>query len=253
MAGRLGRDRQNMSASAGDTTTVLGGRSGSNDGASAADATATTPRSGDTAAMPVLHEAQQEVRREAAAARQQAAWDARNGRQPGGYGYGEAPRAAGPSRPNYGNDGYNPDGSYPPLDSTRGAQPYAREPYSPETYSQGQTGYGGGYAPPRQIEPVGHGRHVVARFFLALVSWVLRLGAIGLSLLVVLGSFTFGTSRPELIRAMAVATGLLPQGFAGLYVFDTPFGGAFRGDLAIAAIVLFVLDWILCRIRVALR
>lgn len=239
-----------------------------------------TVKPGDTAAMPGLHEAQQEVKREAAVAQQQAAYPG----QVGGYGrpqgqanaYGQAPYPGQAQRPapGYGQpypqdsqpmqaQGYTP--AYPPQGQPpQGQAPYGygqpqgygqfpAQPYGQQPYPPGQDGYAEGYAAPRQVEPIGHGRHVVARFFLALISWVLRLAAIAVSLVVVLDSFTFATGRTELLQSTALVSSLLPEGLAGLYVLDTPFGGAFRGDFAIAALVLFLVDWILCRIRAALR
>lgn len=212
-----------------DATRVVARRRAGARGSSAAAGSA--PKPGDTAAMPGLHEAQQEVQREAVSAQQQAAYPPQ-GLYGGPHAPGSYSRQDGPVRPQEGEPRY--------------AQPYG-QPYPP------QNGYAGGYAPPRQVKPVGHGRHLVARFFLAFASWVLRLAAIGVSLVVVLDSFTFATGRTELLRATAAISAVLPQGLAGLYVIDTPFGGAFRGDFAIAALVLFLVDWILCRIRAALR
>lgn len=233
-----------------DATQVVG-RTGNNPrGTMPVGQTAAGTQPGDTAAMPGLHEAQQEVKQEAYAAQQQAAarraysqqaytqqpygGDAQNPRytqvQPQGYGVSNQPQPqvqgyVGPNQYGY----VQPQGQMP-------VQPYAK-----------------GYEAPRQVEPVGHGRHLAARFFLALFSWVFRLAAIAISVVVVLDSFTMAAARVELLRATALISSFIPSQLAGLYVIDTPFGGAFRGDFAIVAVVLFLVDWILCRIRVSLR
>lgn len=97
-----------------------------------------------------------------------------------------------------------------------------------------------------------HSGHGFARGVLLLVSLLFRLAALGYAALAVVNSFTVG-NRVTLMHVTARATELLPQSLAGLYVMDTPFGGAFRGDFAIAAVALFVLDWMFARIRRSLR
>lgn len=92
----------------------------------------------------------------------------------------------------------------------------------------------------------------MVRVLLLLLAWVLRLAAIGLAALVVLDAFTLG-NRLAVLQVTTYVTSLLPDALAGVYVLDTPFGGAFRGDFAIASLALFVLDWVCMRIRRALR
>lgn len=90
------------------------------------------------------------------------------------------------------------------------------------------------------------------RAVLLLVSWALRLMAWALVLLVVVDCFTMG-NRLTVMRVTARVAALLPSRLAGVYVIDTPFGGAFRGDFAIAAVVLLLLDWIVARVRRSVR
>lgn len=108
-----------------------------------------------------------------------------------------------------------------------------------------------GYQAQPQAEEPGRG-HGLARGVLLLVSWLLRLAALGLVALVVVNCFTMG-NRVAIMRLTAQVSQLLPRSLAGLYVLDSPFGGVFRGDFAIAAVVLFVLDWIVARVRRRLR
>lgn len=99
-------------------------------------------------------------------------------------------------------------------------------------------------APPRRPSL---GRRT-ARGILLLLSWAFRICALALVALVVLNSLTLG-NRLALMQVTARVTQLLPRQLSGVYVLDTPFGGAFRGDFAIMAVILFVLDWICARIR----
>lgn len=46
---------------------------------------------------------------------------------------------------------------------------------------------------------------------------------------------------------------MIPAGLSGLLVYTTPLGGAFRGDFFIAAVALFICDWICCRVSASLR
>ncbi len=46
---------------------------------------------------------------------------------------------------------------------------------------------------------------------------------------------------------------LMPDQVAGTHVYSSPFGGAFRGDFAIASVVLFVADWALMRCAAVVR
>lgn len=132
----------------------------------------------------------------------------------------------------------------PPLQRRRPPAQAQRPPMAPSPE---------GYAyQPQAPAPEPERTHAVARGILLLVSWLFRIGAWVLVALVIANSFTVG-NRVTLMRLTERVTQLLPTELAGLYVLDTPFGGAFRGDFAIAAIVLFVLDWIVARIRRHLR
>lgn len=94
----------------------------------------------------------------------------------------------------------------------------------------------------------------LAAGLLGLLAVLARLAAVCLSLLVVASAVvSSGAYRQVLMRALDLATSLLPRSLAGLYVFQTPLGGAFRGDLVIAALALFVIDWILARLARRLR
>lgn len=81
----------------------------------------------------------------------------------------------------------------------------------------------------------------------------LRVAAWVLVGLVVADAVLPAGARTYLLAANGLATRLVPDALSGLFVFQTPLGGAFRGDFAVLAIVLLVLDWICCRASASLR
>lgn len=254
------------------------GRAARPGSASVAPAGAPKPGSthaGDTASMPGVRIAQQQAQQLAAeqAARRMQGWGgAPQGQQPYGY-----PAPGYPAQPQGGaySGGASGQQAYPGAGGPYAQQPYGagypqpgQAPYQqgyPQAGAYPQQGYpqqaaqgqGYGYEAPREVEPVGMGHHLGARVLLAIICWVVRLSAIFLSGVVVLDSLSLGAGRTQLLRITAAISSAistaLPFGLAGSYVIDTPFGGAFRGDFAVVALVLFVIDWILCRIRARLR
>ena len=90
-------------------------------------------------------------------------------------------------------------------------------------------------------------------FALHLLALVLRLGAIFLAFLVVASSVLSGSLRARLVSSLNLAPLLVPPALLGQFVVETPFGGVFRGDLAIASIILFCADWFCMRFSTSLR
>ena len=88
---------------------------------------------------------------------------------------------------------------------------------------------------------------------LVLAGWACRLLGWALAAIVVAGALLPAGPRALLLGVIDAASVLVPAPLLGLFVFRTPFGGAFRGDFAIVAIVLLVLDWALQRISASLR
>ncbi len=86
-----------------------------------------------------------------------------------------------------------------------------------------------------------------------LVGFGLRLGAIGLSFLVIATVFLTGSRRASLVGTLNLAPLFIPPTLLGQFVYETPFGGVLRGDLAIASVVLFVADWLCMNLSAALR
>lgn len=53
--------------------------------------------------------------------------------------------------------------------------------------------------------------------------------------------------RSLLLGVNTLVSGMVPAPISGLFVFLTPFGGAFRGDIALLAVLLLVIGWALRR------
>ena len=88
---------------------------------------------------------------------------------------------------------------------------------------------------------------------LAALARVLRACSWVLVALVVADAVLPAGPRSLLLPVNSLISRLIPAPMSGLFVFQTPFEGAFRGDFAIVAIVLLVLDWICCRVSASLR
>ena len=86
-----------------------------------------------------------------------------------------------------------------------------------------------------------------ARAALDVAAVVARVLAVVLCVLVVVDSLDLGTLHTVLLDVNGFVSNLVPQSVSGLLVFRTPMGGAFRGDFALVAVALFVIDWLLAR------
>lgn len=60
-------------------------------------------------------------------------------------------------------------------------------------------------------------------------------------------------ARTALLSLNGIASRLLPDAISGLFVFQTPLGGALRGDFVLAAIMLLALAWALGRASALMR
>ena len=89
--------------------------------------------------------------------------------------------------------------------------------------------------------------NTLASLALRLIAIMLRLAAIALSLYVIASAVLTDAHRATLVRISFVINRLVPPALFGQFVFETPFGGAFRGDLAIVSVLLFVIDWLCVR------
>ena len=84
------------------------------------------------------------------------------------------------------------------------------------------------------------------------ISVILRVVGVLIAVLVVVDAFASGAVRVALSGVNGFVA-LTPGFLRGLFVFSTPFDGAFRGDFAILAMMFLIADWILCRIATSLR
>lgn len=83
---------------------------------------------------------------------------------------------------------------------------------------------------------------------LSIVALVFRIAAALLIALIVVVCLPVGELRPILVEAQRLASAVVLPPLRGLFVFAVPTGGAFRGDLALMAVVLLcaakILDYI---------
>ena len=89
--------------------------------------------------------------------------------------------------------------------------------------------------------------NTLASLALRLIALMLRLAAIALSLYVIASAVLTDAHRATLVRISLVINRFVPPALFGQFVFETPFGGAFRGDLAIVSVLMFVVDWLCVR------
>ena len=101
--------------------------------------------------------------------------------------------------------------------------------------------------------PARGGIHLVGRTMLLLVAWAFRLCALAMFALVMLNVLSISPIRSYVTQVTDLVTSYFPWRKVGLLSVDTPFGGVFRGDMALLTLLLFVLDWLVCRLRTKLR
>ena len=92
-----------------------------------------------------------------------------------------------------------------------------------------------------------------AAHVLRVVALACRVAAWALVALTVADAFLGVGARTWLLSVNGAVSRLVPGPLAGLFVFQTPFGGVFRGDFALLAIILLVIDWLLVRVSASLR
>lgn len=101
--------------------------------------------------------------------------------------------------------------------------------------------------------PARGGLPAFGRGVLLLLAWATRLCAFALMVVVLANALSLPIFRQQLSAVTDTITAYAPWHTLGLLAVDTPFGGVFRGDLAILMLLLFVVDWLLCRARARLR
>lgn len=88
---------------------------------------------------------------------------------------------------------------------------------------------------------------------LHIFSFILRLAAIALCAVTVLLCFPGAVSSLGLVGVVVDLSHALPSAIAGYGVIVSPFGGVFRFDYVIMAVVLFAVDAICARVARRLR
>lgn len=90
-------------------------------------------------------------------------------------------------------------------------------------------------------------RHGFLSGLLHLLAVLFRLAAIAMALLVIANAFDLGANRVYVMRVTSAVASLVPSQISGALVYESPLGGALRGDFVVAAIALFVVDWLLMK------
>lgn len=80
---------------------------------------------------------------------------------------------------------------------------------------------------------------------LRVLAVIARVIACALLVLVVADVILPSGPRALLVEINLAVSGFIPDGLSGLLVLQTPFGGAFRGDFALAALILLIAGWVL--------
>lgn len=74
-----------------------------------------------------------------------------------------------------------------------------------------------------------------------------------LSLIIVGSALPFAPLRFAFLMLYHTVSRILPPVLVGSFVIESPFGGILRGDYVIVTLVLFVLDYLFCRLAFTLR
>ncbi len=88
---------------------------------------------------------------------------------------------------------------------------------------------------------------------LGAVGFAFRVAAWAVCALVVADIFLTGPARSAVLPLNTLLARAIPEAISGSLVISTPFGGAFRGDFAIVAVLFFLIDWVFCKIASSLR
>lgn len=92
-----------------------------------------------------------------------------------------------------------------------------------------------------------------SRVVLVIIAWVCRILAILTSITVIAGVFGMAMAIPFVSSYYQWLTSITPSGLLGSLSFATVLGGAFRGDFALIAVFLFLVDWVCLKASSSLR
>lgn len=89
--------------------------------------------------------------------------------------------------------------------------------------------------------------------FCQFIAVLCRVFAWMLSLIIVGSALPFAPLRFAFLMFYHTISRILPPVLVGSFIIESPFGGILRGDYVIVTLVLFVLDYLLCRLVFTLR
>lgn len=89
--------------------------------------------------------------------------------------------------------------------------------------------------------------------FCQFIAVLCRVFAWMLSLIIVGSALPFAPLRFAFLMFYHTVSRILPPVLVGSFIIESPFGGILRGDYVIVTLVLFVLDYLLCRLAFTLR
>ncbi len=89
--------------------------------------------------------------------------------------------------------------------------------------------------------------------FCQFIAVLCRVFAWMLSLIIVGSALPFAPLRFAFLMFYHTVSRILPPVLVGSFIIESPFGGILRGDYVIVTLILFVLDYLLCRLAFTLR
>lgn len=89
--------------------------------------------------------------------------------------------------------------------------------------------------------------------FCQFIAVLCRVFAWMLSLIIVGSALPFAPLRFAFLMFYHTISRILPPVLVGSFIIESPFGGILRGDYVMVTLVLFVLDYLLCRLAFTLR
>lgn len=89
--------------------------------------------------------------------------------------------------------------------------------------------------------------------FCQFIAVLCRVFAWMLSLIIIGSALPFAPLRFAFLMLYHTVSRILPPVLVGSFIIESPFGGILRGDYVIVTLVLFVLDYLLCRLAFTLR
>lgn len=106
----------------------------------------------------------------------------------------------------------------------------------------------------RAVSGLFHGiTGLLVSVFCQFIAVLCRVFAWMLSLIIVGSALPFAPLRFAFLMFYHTVSRILPPVLVGSFVIESPFGGILRGDYVIVTLVLFVLDYLFCRLAFTLR